>query len=549
LTGATITPAVQVSVEDSSGTVVTTATNPVTLALVGGTGLGGTLTATPQNGVATFSNLSVSTAGSYTLSASSPSLTSATSAGFTITAASAPTAVKLAFSVQPSNTVTQATITPAVQVSVEDGSGNVVTTATNPVTLALIGGTGLAGTLTATPQNGVATFSNLTVSTAGSYTLSASSPSLTPATSAGFTITALSSATCSITSFGAVGNGVTDNTTAIQNTFNYAATNHCTALIPAGTFAYSGNITATGIAVAGNGASSILKATNFANSALILTGTGGSISNLSMTSAATTRLSTPQSAMIWVNNATKYIVQNVLINGSPSVGIFSVTSSGGQVLNNTVENTLADSISQIAGANNITVSGNRVLNSGDDGISNDSYIGDPGIVNAITVQGNTVVNNVSGRGLEVSGGSNITFTGNYVDNPDGYADMYIATESQWNTQSVSNVTVNGNTFVDGGPNQGSAIVYNSEAGTNTITGVTISGNQFVNPKLAAVQLTGSGSETGIVINSNTDYSTGQFSTSSATNASATQTGNQVLAPSAYTTPLVPSGGGCNFSGC
>jgi hypothetical protein len=156
---------------------------------------------------------------------------------------------------------------------------------------------------------------------------------------------------------------------------------------------------------------------------------------------------------------------------------------------------------------------------------------------------------VSGRGLEVSGGSNITFTGNYVDNPDGYADMYIATESQWNTQSVSNVTVNGNTFVDGGPNQGSAIVYNSEAGTNTITGVTISGNQFVNPKLAAVQLTGSGSETGIVINNNTDYSTGQFSTSSATNASATQTGNQVLAPSAYTTPLVPAGGGCNFSGC
>ena len=549
LTGATITPAVQVSVEDSSGTVVTTATNPVTLALVGGTGLGGTLTVTPQNGVATFSNLSVSTAGSYTLSASSSSLTSATSAGFTITATSVPTAVKLAFSVQPSNAVTQATITPAVQVSVEDGSGNVVTTATNPVTLALVGGTGLAGTLTATPKNGVATFSNLTISTAGTYTLSASSPSLTSATSAGFSITALATSTCSITSFGAVGDGATDNTTAIQNTFNYAATNHCTALIPAGTFAYSGNVTATGIAVAGNGASSILKATNFANSALILTGTGGSISNLSMTSAATTRLTTPQSAMIWVNNATKYIVQNVLINGSASVGIFSVTSSGGQVLNNTVENTLADSISQIAGANNITVSGNRVLNSGDDGISNDSYIGDPGIVNAITVQGNSVVNNVSGRGLEVSGGSNITFTGNYVDNPDGYADMYVATESQWNTQSVSNVTVNGNTFVDGGPNQGSAIVYNSEAGTNTITGVTISGNQFVNPKLAAVQLTGSGSETGIVINNNTDYSTGQFSTSSATNASATQTGNQVLTPSAYTTPLVPSGGGCNFSGC
>ena len=50
---------------------------------------------------------------------------------------------------------------------------------------------------------------------------------------------------CSITSFGAVGDGVTNNATAIQNTFNYAATNQCTALIPAGTFAYSGTLTAT----------------------------------------------------------------------------------------------------------------------------------------------------------------------------------------------------------------------------------------------------------------------------------------------------------------
>jgi hypothetical protein len=189
LTGTTITPAVQVLVEDSSGNTVTTATNPVTLALVGGTGLAGTLTVTPQNGVATFSNLSVSNAGSYTLSASSPSLTSATSTGFTITAPSLPTAVKLAFSAQPSNALTGATITPAVQVLVEDSSGNTVTTATNPVTLALVGGTGLAGTLTLTPQNGVATFSNLSASNAGSYTLSASSPSLTSATSTGFTIT------------------------------------------------------------------------------------------------------------------------------------------------------------------------------------------------------------------------------------------------------------------------------------------------------------------------------------------------------------------------
>jgi hypothetical protein len=140
--------------------------------------------------VATFSNLSVSNAGSYTLSASSPTLTSATSTGFSITAPSLPTAVKLAFSVQPSNAVTQATITPAVQVVVEDSSGNTVTTATNPVTLALVGGAGFGGMLTVTPQNGIATFSNLTVSTAGTFTLSATSPSLASATSTSFAISA-----------------------------------------------------------------------------------------------------------------------------------------------------------------------------------------------------------------------------------------------------------------------------------------------------------------------------------------------------------------------
>ena len=195
LTGATISPAVTVAVRDSNGSTVTSATNPVTLALTSGSGLTGTLTATPTNGVATFSNLSIGTAGSYTLSATSPSLASATSAGFSITAgSSAPLpSAKLAFVQQPSNALTGATISPAVTVAVQDSNGNTLTSATNPVTLALTSGSGLTGTLTATPTNGVATFSNLSIGNAGSYTLSATSPSLASATSAGFSITAGSS--------------------------------------------------------------------------------------------------------------------------------------------------------------------------------------------------------------------------------------------------------------------------------------------------------------------------------------------------------------------
>ena len=70
---------------DSNGNLVATATNPVTLALTGGQPLGGTLTAVPQNGIATFNNLTISTAGTgYTLSATSPGLASATSSSFAI---------------------------------------------------------------------------------------------------------------------------------------------------------------------------------------------------------------------------------------------------------------------------------------------------------------------------------------------------------------------------------------------------------------------------------------------------------------------------------
>jgi hypothetical protein len=669
--GTTIGPPVTVAVEDSHGNPVTAAPNPVTLALVGGSGLTGTLTLVPVNGVATFSNLSIATAGTgYTLVATSPGLGATTSSSFSITAI-APVAAKLAFTQQPSNALTEAAISPAITVTVEDANGKPVPNASNPVALTLISGTGLGGMLAATPSNGVATFSNVTVSTAGTYMLLASSAGLASATSAGFSVTApitngttvmhtmpisitasaggtfeitynwqavpvtiqasvfvgfvdslgtvlyqddaqppvaisqwsgpvsythtiivpanaaagkysivagLQSATgnislvagpgvmslpdaqyqigtvviaptCSITSSGAVGDGTTNNLTAIQNAFNYAAANQCIATVPAGTFAYSGNLNATGIAIAGMGAASILKPLSLTNEALILSGDGGSISNLVMVSAATSRLLSQQSGMVWVDNASNYYVDNVLINGSSSTGIMSQNSSGGYILNNTIENTLADSITQILGSAGITIFGNHVLDSGDDGVSNNSYVGDPTAVNNITVTGNTILNNNGGRGLEVSGGTNITFAGNYVDNLDGFADMYIASESQFNTQSVSNVTVSGNSFLDGGPNQGTAIVYNSQGTGITITTVNIEQNQFVNPQLSALQYAGTGSETGISVDNNIDYSNMPFSIMSNTSASPTETGNQVLAPSSYTTPLVPSGGGCNFSGC
>ena len=189
--GATITPAVTVAVQDASGNTVTGNTSTVTLTLSGGTFASGssTVSAAAVNGVATFGSLVINTAGTYTLATSDGTLTGATSASFAIVTG---TATKLAFLQQPSNTTAGAAISPAVTVAVQDASGNTVTGNSSTVTLTLSGGTFAGGgtTVSVAAVNGVATFSNLVINTASSYTLAASDGTLTGATSSAFTITA-----------------------------------------------------------------------------------------------------------------------------------------------------------------------------------------------------------------------------------------------------------------------------------------------------------------------------------------------------------------------
>jgi alpha-tubulin suppressor-like RCC1 family protein len=188
--GAAITPAVAVTVQDAQGNTVTSASTSITLAIganAGGGTLSGTTTVAAVNGVATFSNLSIDRAGTgYTLTAATAGLTGATSAPFNMTAGAA----KLAFSVQPANSFTGLTITPAVAVTVQDAGGNTVTSAVTSVTLAIgtnSGGGTLSGTTTVAAVGGVATFSNLSIDRAGAgYTLTAAAAGLTGAASLPF---------------------------------------------------------------------------------------------------------------------------------------------------------------------------------------------------------------------------------------------------------------------------------------------------------------------------------------------------------------------------
>ena len=90
--GATISPAVTVTVKDAVGNAVTASNASVSLALPSNSGgvLSGGGAAAASSGVATFASLQVNKAGTYTLIASAQGLPSVTSSSFAIAAVAGP---------------------------------------------------------------------------------------------------------------------------------------------------------------------------------------------------------------------------------------------------------------------------------------------------------------------------------------------------------------------------------------------------------------------------------------------------------------------------
>src|SRR5207248_780225 len=153
-------------------------TDQVTLSVASGPGGfagGSTTTVTVSAGVATFSNLILNTAGTYTLGESGTGgITGPISSSFTVVPAAAN---HLAFNVQPSTTVAGVVIAPAVTVRVLDQFGNLATGDSSNVTVAIgtnAGGGTLSGTATVAASSGIATFSTLSINKTGTgYTLTA----------------------------------------------------------------------------------------------------------------------------------------------------------------------------------------------------------------------------------------------------------------------------------------------------------------------------------------------------------------------------------------
>ena len=156
--------------EDASGNVVSSFNGSLRVALQStssGGQLGGDVTVEAVNGVATFSNLTLNSAGSgYSLMVTGSGLSPATIAGPRVLPAAASQLVIIS---QPSGTLTAGNPF-GLAVAVEDRFGNLETTFSGAVTVALAnlpGGGILGGTLTSLVSQGVASFTGLVIDQAG----------------------------------------------------------------------------------------------------------------------------------------------------------------------------------------------------------------------------------------------------------------------------------------------------------------------------------------------------------------------------------------------
>ncbi|MEZ4413391.1 MAG: hypothetical protein R2910_10435 [Gemmatimonadales bacterium] len=192
--GATMTPAPVVQLQDSLGNPVTTSNFPISVTIASGPGgilSGGTIAVTNTSGRATFSSLVITgPTGDYRLQFTGASVTGVTSGTITLTAGSA---ARVAVVTQPTTAQSGIVfpVTPTVQV--QDAAGNPVASSGRSISVISNSGTAvLTGPSSRTTNgSGLATFSSLVLTGAvGPNTLLFSSAGLTTDTTAVITLTA-----------------------------------------------------------------------------------------------------------------------------------------------------------------------------------------------------------------------------------------------------------------------------------------------------------------------------------------------------------------------
>ncbi len=294
--------------------------------------------------------------------------------------------------------------------------------------------------------------------------------------------------------FGAVGDGVFDNQTAITNALAAARAQGKPLYVPPGVYRHSNVIDLQGASILGMGYISRLAASNNIRSTVRLTGTGVFIRSLNLASTnPATRDTTPQATAIHLENAHNFEVSNCHVVKTGSAGIIasSTRSTNGLIAGNWVSDTMADGIHLTVGSRDITIANNRVRRTGDDFIAVVNSKNQAGHRNErILIIDNDVADQSWGRGIACVGGREVTIQGNTIARSAG-AGIMISSESPKDTYGCNDVQVLDNYITDTTLLLGShgGIHISGRAG-DIVEDVLIENNTLVNARTWGVRFVG-----------------------------------------------------------
>ena len=289
--------------------------------------------------------------------------------------------------------------------------------------------------------------------------------------------------------YGAVGNGIADDTTALNNVIAACNAGDTIAIVAGKIYRHTASlsINKAGITIKGYG---VIYGSAEATSGVWISADNITIDGVTFRVGPTTqRWQTIDQHKLTLNTSVSgAIVRNVIIDGSAGAGIFVYGATNYVISDVIVRNTRADAIHNTHGSTNGLIQRPIVRNPGDDGVAIVSYEDTviPPCSN-IHVQSPKLFASTWGRGISVVGGQNIVFSDIYIWRSAAAA-VYIACESSYTTFGVSNVWVMGgeirNANTDTSVNHGAVLVNNSRAGFS-ITDVYIEGLRIYDTRSTA----------------------------------------------------------------
>jgi Pectate lyase superfamily protein len=292
---------------------------------------------------------------------------------------------------------------------------------------------------------------------------------------------ALPTGAVSVLSFGALGNGVADDTAAIQRALVSLMPGQ-TLVFPPGQYRHAARLVLAQNRTTVMGYGATLHATNPADQALLIQASGVRVLGLTLTAVTDVRRHAPWESRlaVWRHGEGLAPVTDIELrdnriidsgpagspgaNSSSSAAIFVHNAQRFVVAGNLIRRPLSDAIHITGGSRQGLVVGNTVRESGDDMIGIVSYLNtgradqdhparqaadfaqrrQADLVRDLLVADNDLSSPYWGRGVSVVGGEDVTIVNNRVDASTHGAAIYVAREHSFGTFGVRNVSIASN---------------------------------------------------------------------------------------------------------